>query len=86
MAITSKKINLAQLDKELGNKGLVGDFTDPNNKIISPADNSDISERELELAIDKHNAIDEIAIKLASRQAVLDRLGLTEEEARLLLG
>ena len=28
----------------------------------------------------------EIAAKAANRQAILDRLGLTEEEARLLLG
>lgn len=86
MAITSKEINLAQLDKELGKKGLIGDFSDPNKKIILPADDSDITEQELETAINKHKAIDDNAIKLAARQAILDRLGLTEEEAKLLLG
>ena len=34
MAITSKEINLAQLDQELGSQGLCGDFNDPKKKII----------------------------------------------------
>ena len=34
MITTSKKINLEQLDKELGSKGLCSDFNDPKNKII----------------------------------------------------
>jgi hypothetical protein len=86
MAITSKEINLEQLDKELGGQGLVADFNDPNNKVIKPADNSTITETQLESAIAAHIAVDETAAKAAQRQAVLNRLGITEEEARILLG
>jgi len=38
MAITNKKINLLQLDEELGNQGLCADFNDPQNKVIKAAD------------------------------------------------
>lgn len=86
MAITSKEINLSQLDIELGGQGLIADFNDPNNKLILPADNSTVTETELEAAINVHNAIDELAVKAAQRQAILDRLGLSAEEATLLLG
>lgn len=85
MAITSKDINLKQLDNELGNKGLVANFADPYNKIILPADNSEITEEELQNAINVHIAIDEEAIKKEQRQAILNRLGITEYEAKLLL-
>ena len=57
MAITSKEINLAQLDKELGSKGLVANFTDPASKVILPAEGNDISENQLEEAIDNHIAL-----------------------------
>ena len=40
MAITSKEINLSQLDNELGGQGLIANFEDLDNKIIKPADNS----------------------------------------------
>jgi hypothetical protein len=86
MAITSKEINLEQLDKELGSQGLCADFNDSNNKIIKPADNSTITETQLESAIEAHIAVDETAAKAAQRQALLNRLGITEEEARILLG
>jgi hypothetical protein len=86
MVITSKKINLTQLDKELGGKGLNGDFTDPLNKIILPADLSDVTENELKKAINNHVAIDEAEAKATARQEILDRLGLSAEEAALLLG
>jgi len=86
MAITSKEINLAQLDKELGGKGLIANFEDLNNKIIKPADNSTVTEEELEAGIAAHIAIDEVAVKAAQKAALLDRLGITEDEARLLLG
>jgi len=86
MAITSKEINLTQLSKELGNKGLVADFTDPKKKLIIPAEGVELSDSELKLAIDAHVAIDENAEKNAQRQAILDRLGLTADEAKLILG
>jgi len=85
MATTSKNINLRQLDNELGSKGLVANFTDPNNKIILPAENSDITETELQNAIDLHIAIDEEAAKAEAKAALLAQLGITEEQAKLLL-
>jgi hypothetical protein len=85
MAITSKEINLAQLDAELGAKGLVADFNDPKKKVIIPADGSDVTEEQLATAITAHNAIDDQAVKAAEKKAILDRLGITADEAKLLL-
>ena len=85
MAITSKEINLSQLDQELGSKGLVANFNDPNNKIIKPADNSTVTETQLEAAIAAHIAIDEEATKAAAKAALLAQLGITAEQAKLLL-
>jgi len=86
MAITSKEINLTQLGIELGNKGLIADFTDPKKKLILPADGVDLTEDELKDAIAKHVAIDENAKRQAARQAIFDRLGLTSDEVKLLFG
>jgi hypothetical protein len=86
MAITSKEINLDQLDKELGGKGLIADFNDPKKKIILPADNVELSEDELKNAIAAHVAIDDYAVRQAQRQVILDKLGLTADEAKLLIG
>ena len=86
MAITSKEINLGQLSTELGNKGLIADFNDPKKKLILPADGVELTEDELKDAIAAHVAIDENAERNAKRQAVLDRLGLTAEELKILLG
>ena len=83
MAITNKEINLAQLDKELGGKGLNGDFNDPNKKLILPTENSDVTEQELEVAIAAHIALPEpeptVADKLAS-------VGLSVTELKTALG
>ena len=87
MEITSKKINISQLDKELGSKGLITDFNDLSNKLILPADNSDVTEDELNDAIAVHVAMPtEAEERAVARQAILDRLGLTADEAKLLLG
>jgi hypothetical protein len=86
MAITSKQINLAQLDNELGGKGLIADFNDPDNKLILPADGVTLTEKQLSDAIAAHIAVDEQAAKAEQKAALLTRLGITEEEARLLLG
>ena len=89
MAITNKAINLLQLDKELGSKGLNGDFNDPENKIILPADGSDVTEAQVEAAIDDHIAEPtEQEIKVLNKQegiAKLKELGLTEEQITALL-
>ena len=85
MAITSKKINLSQLDKELGGQGLVADFNDETKKLIQPADNSTITEKELEDAIKAHVAIDDAKVQATAKAALLSKLGITAEEAVLLL-
>jgi len=87
MAITSKEINLAQLDKELGGKGLIANFEDLDNKIIKPADNSTVTEAQLKTAIGAHVAIDEEAIKAkakATAEGKLAALGLTTDDLRAL--
>ena len=86
MAITSKEINLNQLSKELGDKGLIADFNDPKKKLILPADGVELTEDELKAAIANHVAIDEKAERDVKRQAIADRLGLTAYELKLLIG
>ena len=90
MAITSKKINLGQLDKELGGHGLVADFNDEKKKLIKPADNSTVAEQELEDAIKAHVAgPTEQEIKILNRQegiVKLKELGLTDDQISALLG
>ena len=83
----NKKINLSQLDQELNGKGLNGTL-DENNEIIEVtlADNNDATEAQLKAAIAAHIAIDEAKIRAAEKQALLDRLGITADEAKLLLG
>lgn len=89
MAITSKEINLYQLDQELGGQGLVADFNDPKKKIIKIADNSTITEAELEAAIDAHIAqptADEIRVLNRAEGLVkLKELGFTDEQISALL-
>lgn len=83
MAITSKEINLDQLDKELGSKGLNGDFNDPAKKVIVAADGSDVSDAQLEAAIAAHVAVDPNAAKEAAK-AKLAELGLTTDDLKAL--
>jgi DNA-binding NarL/FixJ family response regulator len=89
MATTDKDINLFQLDKELGFEGLVADFTDPKNKIIKPADNSTVTEAQLEAAIVAHIAgPSDAEIRLSNRQeglAKLKELGFTNDQISALL-
>jgi hypothetical protein len=83
MAITSKDINLTQLDLELGSKGLIADFNDANNKIILAAENSDVTEEQIETAILNHVATDPNAARVAA-QAKLAALGLTTDDLKAL--
>lgn len=85
MAITGKEINLAQLSEELGNKALTMTYEDESQKTIMPADGVELSEKDLQAAIAVHVARDDNAARLAARQDLLSRLGITEEEAKLLL-
>jgi hypothetical protein len=84
MAITSKKINLQQLDEELGGQGLVANFEDETNKIIKPADNSKVTDKELEAAIAAHVAgpLNDEIIELNREQGKtkLIELGFTPEQ------
>lgn len=90
MSITSKEINLIQLDQELGSQGLCADFNNPKKKIIVPAENSTVTEAELEAAIDAHVAgpTQEQIIKLNREQglAKLKELGFTDDQIAALLG
>jgi len=86
MATTSKEINLSQLSKELSGKGLIADFNDPKKKLILPADGVELTEPELKSAIDAHIAIDEVKLKATAKAAILDRIGLTADELKTILG
>ena len=89
MAITSKEINLVQLDQELGGQGLCANFNDAKKKLIVPADNSTITEDELKVAIASHVAgpsQDQI-IKLNREQGIakLKEIGFTDDQISALL-
>ena len=89
MAITSKEINLVQLDKELGSKGLIANFNDSKKKLILPADNSDVTEDELKDAIEAHIAgpTESEIVKLSRQQGIakLKELGFTDDQISALL-
>jgi hypothetical protein len=90
MITTSKEINLTQLDAELGSQGLCADFNDINNKIIKPADNSTVTETQLQNAIAAHVAgpTEDEVIQLNKEQglAKLKELGFTDAQISALLG
>ena len=89
MAITNKQINLSQLDKELGGQGLCGDFNDLKKKIIIVADNSTVTDTQLEAAIAAHIAKPtEQETKILNRQegiVKLKELGFTDSQITALL-
>jgi hypothetical protein len=82
MAITNKEINLAQLDKETGGKGLIGNFNDANKKLILPADNNDLTEAQLEAAIALHIA----NVETLSTAEKLASVGLSVADLKTALG
>lgn len=90
MAITSKEINLFQLDQELGGQGLCADFNDLKKKLIMPSENSTITEAELEAAIKAHVAgPTEAEVTQLNREqglAKLKELGFTDAQISALLG
>jgi hypothetical protein len=89
MTITSKEINLGQLDQELGSQGLCADFNDPKKKLIVPADNSNVTEDELKTAIAAHVAqpTQQQITNLNREQglAKLRELGFTDDQISALL-
>ena len=89
MAITSKEINLQQLDQELGGLGLCANFNDPKKKLIIPSDNSTVTEEELQTAITAHVAGPTQAevTQLNREQGILKlkELGFTDDQITALL-
>ena len=89
MATTSKEINLSQLDQELGGQGLCGDFNDTKKKVIVQAENSTVTDAELDAAIKAHVAGPTQAdvIKLNREQGLvkLKELGFTDDQISALL-
>ena len=84
MIKVTKKINLAQLDKELNGKGLNASL-DENKEVtaVGLADNNDATEAQLKSAIDAHVAIDQAEAK-AVAEGKLAALGLTTDDLRAL--
>jgi len=79
---TSKKINLVQLDQELGSQGLCSDENDLANVVITTADNSTVTQAELEDAVKNHVAV-------FNAPSVADRLssvGLSIDDLKSALG
>jgi phosphopantetheine adenylyltransferase len=89
MATTSKEINLSQLDQELGNQGLCGDFNDPKKKIIVTAQGSTVTDDELKAAIASHvaepNAVQVRQLNREQGLAKLKELGFTDDQITALL-
>jgi hypothetical protein len=81
--ITSKEINLSQLDKELGSQGLSADLNDPANKIIQTADLSTVTQEELESAVNSHIAQ---PVPQPTIEEKLASVGLSLDELRAALG
>jgi hypothetical protein len=82
----TKPVNLAQLDREYNGQGLNATLDDNGAIIeIALADNNSGNEAELKVILDKHVAIDEQAQKASDKAALLSKLGITEDEAKLLL-
>lgn len=80
--ITNKKINLSQLDQELGGLGLSINDNDVDNKIITTSDLSTVTQDQLEAAVDNHVAVEHVITieeKLAS-------VGLSVDDLKAALG
>lgn len=94
MAIFSIEIDLEKLDKALGGKGLVADFNDPKKKVVLPAEGSDVTDEQItQMALsqeavviaERAQAEAKINSKEADKAALLKKLGITADEAALLL-
>ena len=81
---TTKEINLAQLDTELGGYGLNG-----AEGIVQACEGSPVTEAELSAAILAHGYVDPDAERLAVREsamAKLTALGLNVDEVAAIVG
>ena len=83
--ITAKAINLIQLDRELGLQGLSADFNNADNKIITTADLSQVTQSQLEAAVEAHIALPEPEPTIADKLALVG-LSLDELKAAILGG
>jgi hypothetical protein len=84
--LVDKEINLYQLDQELNGMGLNATHGE-DGKIIEVflADNNTATEDELRSVVEAHVAINEVNVKAAQKSAILERIGLTEEELQIVL-
>jgi hypothetical protein len=80
---TDKAINIIQLDKELGNQGLSFDLNNPAAKIIITADESKVTQKQLEDAIDRHIAE---PVKEPTIENKLASVGLSINDLKIALG
>jgi hypothetical protein len=81
---TTKKINLAQLDTELGGYGLNG-----AEGLVQVVEGSPVTEAELAAAIEAHVYVDHDAERLAVRESVMVKLaalGLSDVEVAAIVG
>ena len=89
MITTNKKINLEQLDSELGGYGLIADFNDPQKQMIGVAENSPITQEQLSEGLDNHIAgPSQEEIRLLNKQegiAKLKELGFTDDQIKALI-
>lgn len=85
MIVVDKKINLSQLDKEYNSQGLYLYIDENGQTIVSLTENNKGNDKDLQKAIDKHIAIDEAEVNAIAKAALLSKLGITAEEAKLLL-
>ena len=87
MIKVNKKVNLAQLDQEYNGEGLNGVLDNKGNYVeIGLAANNSGTEKELIAILNNHDAKDFQAEQKIEKAALLAKLGITEDEARLLLG
>jgi hypothetical protein len=81
---TTKQVNLAQLDDELGGHGLNG-----AEGIVQACEGSPVTEAELSAAIAAHVFVDPDAERLAVRESAMAKLaalGLSDVEVAAIVG
>ena len=81
---TTKQVNLAQLDDELGGHGLNG-----AEGIVQACEGSPVTEAELSAAILAHVYVDPDAERLAARESAMAKLaalGLSDVEVAAIVG
>jgi hypothetical protein len=86
MIKVNKLINLKQLDNELNNLGLNASLNDKNEIThVGLTEFNIATQTQLKLAIDAHQAINDETINAEAKATLLAKLGITADEAKLLL-